>query len=186
MTITIDNRDTENITIDTYQMFTGDSFVESEIESMIYQTGDQSLDYDSFEWKFDHPAIVESLAAHSVGIIEDAIRFTEYADIIKCIALEKTASPQWYNYTTDSYKMTVDYDAVNLAQYLDKNRAAIVEIAKACQAYELDITDNDMQYAAIVHILQNCITADDYNMAMWDIEGEVYANNCKVTKVNHG
>ena len=181
MKITIDNRDTENIHIDTYGMLTGDSFIEYEIE-YLSERDNKSYDYDDFDWSFDHKNIVKQFAIESIGIIENAIASTDYEKIITSIELEKSFSPKYYNYTTDGYKMVVEYDEKALERYTEDNHGAILEIAKKYRAYESDITKNDIVYAGIVHIIQNCITSDDYNMDMWEHELEIYSNNVEITR----
>jgi len=46
-----------------------------------------------------------------------------------------------------------------------------------------DINASDLQHASITHILDNCMTEDNYNMAMWEIEMEAYMENTTITKL---
>ena len=182
--IIIDNRDTENIHIDTYQTLTGDNATESELEYINdeREPNTPKLTYDDFDWTYDHAQIVKDFAHASIQIITDAIANTPYADIIKDITLLDTSSPRYYNYTTDGYTAIYTINADELAKYIETNRADIIAIAEKYDATIIDsgiISPKNMQHAAICHILNNCITADDYNMAMWEVETEVYYENTK-------
>jgi hypothetical protein len=179
-TITINNTDTENIHIDTYGMLTGDSHEESTIEYESEQTG-RELTYDDFDWTYDHAGIVKDLAHESIDILLQAIAHTDYAKIITGITYVSSTSPGYYNYKTDSYMMNIQYDIVQLDKYVTENYAAIYEICKKYHAYECDITEDDRLYAAIVHILDNCIDSESYNYAMWETEYQAYSENTTYT-----
>lgn len=177
--ITIDNRDTENIHIDTYQVLTGESATDQELENINEEERKENtpeLTYDDFDWTYDHEQIVKDFAQCSIQIITDAIAHTPHADIIKDITLEKTSSPKFYNYTTDGYTAayTVDTKALNL--YIYANAVEVYKIAKSYDNESQPSLENS-HHAAICHILNNCITADDYNGAMWEKETEVYYEN---------
>lgn len=184
MQITIDNRDTENIHIDTYCMLRGDGYAEAELE---YHSDEMKpgefVTYDDFDWEYNHKQIVEDFAKASIEIIEQAISYTDYAKIITNIEYLASGSPKFYNYTTDGYTMAVTVDEQALAKYIDENHAAIVAIAETYgPSYEQPSLEN-MQHAAVCHILNNCITADDYNMAMWEEEYQVYSDNTTYTLI---
>ena len=177
--IIIDNRDTENIHIDTYGMLTGDTADEYTIESEIESTGNTELTYDSFEWEYDHKQIVKDLAHASIEIVEQAIAGTEYAKIIKGIEFVGSGSPTYYNYTTDWYTMSVDVDMDELKKYIDIHTKEIEKIAESYDNTGIVDLENyeNMHHAGICHILNNCITSDDYNMEMWEKEHEIYSEN---------
>lgn len=178
MTIEIDNRDTQNVHIDTYGYFTSESYDECELENLREDYGD--VDYDDFEWEYNHENIVKDLADSSIEVIEQAMKYTEYAEIITAIELVRSFSPRYYNYTTDGYKMNVTYNATKLHEYMSSHYDEIVKIASD---YSTEINDNDRIYATIVHILDNCISSDDYNMAMCENVHEIYSENTTITKV---
>ena len=177
MTININNLDTENITIDTYSMFTGEGFEECELENL--RENNSSAEYDDYDWTYNHAEIVKDLAHASIEILEQAIKYTEYAKIITGITYLKSTSPKFYNYTTDSYLMAVTVELKPLNKYIEKNHA---EILARASRYDDSVVDGivsleSMQHAAICHILDNCISEDDYKMSMWELEQETYSNN---------
>jgi hypothetical protein len=189
MTININNLDLENVHIDTYQMLTGDSFVESEIDNLREIEKDDALTYDDFDWSYDHKAIVKEFALASIEILENAIDH----DAIKSIEYVSSTSPRYYNYTSDSYIMAVEVDVDNIDDYIAANQKELKEIVSdyAVRTANDDnfvytftplseIKTSDLYYAAICHIINNCITADDYNMAIWEREYEVYSKNTTI------
>lgn len=178
MVININNLDTEKITIDTYGMFTGDGFEECELDYL--QEQNPGTNYDDYEWTYNHPEIVKDLAHASIEIVRRAIKYTEYEKIINSITYVSSGSPRFYNYTTDHYIMSVDYNLVELHNYTFKNYDDIHAIA---QKYNTEVTDEDRLYAAIINILDNCISDDDYKMSMWDAEHEIYSNNVNIEPV---
>lgn len=181
-TIKIDNRDAESIHIDTYGMLTGESATDSELEYINTEEREPNtpeLTYDDFDWTYNHPQIVKDFAHESINIITQALAGTEYADIILNIEYISSESPCYYNYTTDHYIAAYTVDTDKLAAYTEKHNSAITEIAKTYGTSWEEPTFENLQHAAICHILNNAITADDYNMSMWERETEIYCENTK-------
>ena len=56
--------------------------------------------------------------------ISDALINLDHADIILDVIYEKTVSPKYYNFSTDSINCTIEYDADKLRQYIYKHSAA--------------------------------------------------------------
>jgi hypothetical protein len=182
----IDCRDTENIHVDTYSMLTGDRYDEYVIECERDAQHNDTLTYDSFDWSYDHAGIVRDLSRASINIVLQAIAHTEYAEIIKDIDYVKSGSPQFYNYTTDWYVMRVSYNSRALGRYIKKHAQAITERAHGYSVItgtgastESAIDKEHLHHAALCHILDNCISRDDYNYEMWDKEIEIYGENTK-------
>lgn len=115
ITIKIDNRDLP-FTIDTYATFTLDSETEQEID-YYNETNNTELDYDDFDFSFDMNGYIKHLAQASVAILKDEL----IGDIVKDIELVDTNSPQFYNYTTDSYTANWTIDDTTLTQYCTDN-----------------------------------------------------------------
>jgi hypothetical protein len=180
MQITLDNRDTENIHIDTYAVLTGDRADEMTIvarENENRPADTPEYDYDSFDWTHNHKQIVEDFAKESIAIIWQAIANTDYAKIITNIEYIKSGSPKFYNYTTDWYTATYTVDEKELDIYAKRHTDGVMAIAKTYVPYHEQPSLEDIQRATLCHILNNCITADDYNMAMWEKETEIYYEN---------
>ena len=176
MIITIDNRDTENTHIDTYRMLTGESAEEYERENMREDGRD---DWNTVEINYNHVEVVNWLANESIEILTQAIANTKYANIVKSITFVSAGSPTYYNYTTDHYVMDIEVDVVELHNYIAKSYEAIYEKAKSYDASIMDgeVSKESLAHSGICHILDNCITADDYNTAMWEKEMECYSEN---------
>jgi len=185
MKITLDNRDLEHVHIDTYQMLTGDSFDESEIEYQCEELKNDKLTHDDFEWEYDHKQIVEDFAKASINIVLQGIRHETGGDCITAIEYVSSTSPTYYNYTTDGYIMTVTVDTKKINKYIDANHAAIIVIAGKYDASTIDgiISRENLQHAAVCHIINTAITSDDYNMAIWESEFEVYSENTTMTLI---
>lgn len=185
--IIIDNRDTENIHIDTYQMLTGESHDEItiEYENENRPEGTDELTYDDFDWSYNHPAIVKDFATASIKIIDQAIKYTDYAKIIINIEYLASGSPKFYNYTSDWYTAEYICDIVALHNYIAANYDEVLAIAKKYDDYIItsEVSKENLAHAAVCHILNNCITADDYNMAMWEEEYQVYSDNTTYTLI---
>lgn len=179
MQININNLDTENITIDTYGMFTGESIDEMMRENM---REDGREDYDTVDIDYNMPEIVEGLARASIDIILQAIKYTDYAKIITGITYVSSHSPKFYNYTTDSYIAKYTVNEKELDIYTQANYEDIEEIVRGYD--DCDATGNEytalFNYATVCHILNNCITDDDYKMSMWESESEVYYENMTI------
>jgi hypothetical protein len=88
------------LNIDTYQCFNGDSWVESEIEHFMEETG-KDLDYDDFEWQYDHAGIVKALAEASAETVLDQLASD---GVITGVDVQSVYSPREYNFATDSYR----------------------------------------------------------------------------------
>jgi hypothetical protein len=158
MQITLDNRDTENIHIDTYAVLTGDRADEMTIVARENE---------------NRPA---DFAKESIAIIWQAIANTDYAKIITNIEYIKSGSPKFYNpYTTDWYTATYTVDEKEIDIYFKQHPNEIIAIAKTHEQPPLE--DEDIQRATLCHILNHCITADDYNMAIREKETEIYYKN---------
>jgi len=183
--ITLDNRDTENIHIDTYGMLTGENYDEMTLEYERDEKNNPELNYDSFDWTYEHPAIVKDFAAASIEILEQVISNTNYAKIITGIQYLASGSPTYYNYTTDWYTAEYTVDETALDAYIQANYE---EIEKIVQRYDdCNATGKEyaelLNHAAVCHILNNCMTADDYNIALWEKEYEVYSENTTLTLI---
>lgn len=166
MKITLDNRDLANVHIDTYAMFTGESAEEYERESL---REDGREDWDTVEINYDHNGVVESLAMCSINIVTQE---TAHDGIITNIKYLSHGSPKFYNYTTDYYIAEYEVNAPKLNDYI---AAHYDEVLKISESYDTP----DLAHAGLCHYINNAITADDYNDAMWEREMECYYENQK-------
>ena len=175
MKATINNLNT-NFSICTYVMFTGDSTVEMETE---YYSSEEGGNYDSkdIDFTFDHKKIVEGLSKESIRVILDKVgEICDCEGIINDISFLKSYSPQFYNYTTDSYDMEIDFDAAKLRKYVVDNDL----MNKVRGTLELWGQRNEVYEAMLCVFLNSVIDTDAYNYPMWDAETEIYMNNMEV------
>jgi hypothetical protein len=113
-------------TIDTYAIYTSDQHEEMEIDCYNEQNK-TDLDYDGFDWTYDHKGLVQWLADTLLSQLRGNIR----DNVILAIEQDGDAwSPSYYNYATDNASFTylVDVDALN--KYVDDNLAAYNEQKK--------------------------------------------------------
>lgn len=111
-------------TIDTYSQFTADNVFELETN---YYNSEYGIDLDLIDFDFDQKKYVSLLAECSIGYLQDYFKDSK---IIKKLELVKSKSPQFYNYTTDSYDMIIDYRVTELKKYILANYDSYKEFAK--------------------------------------------------------
>ncbi len=183
MTIKINNLDLKDVHIDTHSTLTGESFCDYELETLAETN--ENVTYDDFKWEYDHRAIVTDFAKKSINIVLQAIAHENGADCIKGITYVSSHSPKFYNYISDSYVMAVECDTVALHDYIAKNYTEIYALASRYNQAICDGSpDSDsLAHAAVCHIINNAVVADDYNMSMWEVEHEVYSENTTITKI---
>lgn len=185
MKITINNRDLP-YTIDTYGMFTGEFSEESERE--YYADKYNLTDDEQFALGFDynHSEIVRSLAVESVNLLENnLVRSTN--GIVQGISMpENTRSPQFYNYTTDSYDATWLINEQRLEDYAKKHKYSngytFQEFLLDSSWGLLDSESEDYIVAMLDFVLPSFYDVEDYEMAMFEHESEAYSENMTLDK----
>lgn len=186
MKLTINSLDLA-YTIDTYQMFNGESVLEG--EQMHYSEEYELTDDETFNLSFDydHKAIVQAFAEHSIAILENELTTGRYSssvtNVVKGITLIKTGSPQFYNYSTDWYTAEWDIDRTNLEGYIAGHDTAFNE-----WRYESGWTSDDMLDTDKVILIwldfytRQELEVDTYDSQMWEIEGDVYYEHMTLDK----
>lgn len=185
MKITINNRDLP-YTIDTYGMFTGEFSEESERE--YYADKYNLTDDEQFALGFDynHSEIVRSLAVESVNLLENnLVRSTN--GIVQGISMpENTRSPQFYNYTTDSYDATWLINEQRLSDYAKKHKNSdghtFQEFLLNTSWGLLDSGSEDYIVAMLDFVLPSFYDVEDYESAMFEHESEAYSENMTLDK----
>lgn len=185
MIITIDNRDLENVHIDTYGVLTGEGADDQQIEYLREEYKNDSLTYDDFNWSYDHGAIVRDFARVSINYLFNEL-ITHGNGMITSITLESSGSPKYYNYTTDHYVAVYEYNTVKLHDYIAQNYDAVLEKVRTYDSVMSytpvdDISKDDLAHAGLCHYIDNTIDREHYNMHMWEHETEVYYENTTVT-----
>ena len=90
------------VSIDTYQSFTGESWLESEFEWLKEDTGVE-LDWSNADVSYNHDGIRQGLSEAS---IEGILYALPVDSPIESIDYVSSWSPQFYNFETDSYRAT--------------------------------------------------------------------------------
>lgn len=175
MKVTIDNRDLEDVHIDTYTMLNGESAEEHERE---YMREDGREDWDTVDIEYDHEAIVEGLAHASIEKVWQEVRF-EKPQLIESITFVSCGSPKYYNFTTDHYIADYEVNTQKLQEYIVEHYDAVREKARG---YDSEISDENLAHAGLCHYIDSIISKDDYNMAMWEAESDVYYQNMKIAE----
>lgn len=193
MKLIIDNRDLP-FTIDTYGMFTGDSWQEMESE---YFPEEYGIKPEDVEFNYDHAGIVKDFAAKSVDTIIDTVIDPNYLDdcgIVQAVGeVIDTGSPKFYNYTTDHYTAEYDIDAEALVKYVQEHSTEFGqfildewrEIVNVPEVITLEYLrgeneDDKFTVAALAMHLEEF--KEDYNMTMWEHEHEIYSENTTYTE----
>lgn len=172
VTISINNKDLP-YTIDTYGMYNGESVEEGEQDYYASEYNLTEQEQFSLTFDYDHPAIVEHLSNDSIALIEQALQF-ETPEVVKQIRLVKSQSPQFYNYTTDSYTAdwTIDLDALAKVTPEDWRKQALE------RGWSDDDLEGDNEIVAKLDLyLLSKLDTEDYEMSMFEAESSAYTEN---------
>lgn len=185
-TLCINNQDLGDIvSIDTYQMFRGDSA--DEMLMSIYNN-EHGTDYwyDNFEWEYDHKQIVKDLANASRKFHLD----NTLGPVVKNIGeIELTGSPKEYNFSTDYYECKWEIDEQALETFIERNQADFEQYYRDSGWAEHTEwrEDDDPQKAENILIAKLAFylqrlyeNADSYNEYMWEVETDIYLDNTKM------
>lgn len=185
--LSIDNRDLP-YTIDTYGMYTGDGADESEVE--FYRDGYNLSDDETqlIDFDYDHAGVVKALAEASVQLLHE--NFVQHGDgTITGIELEKTRSPQYYNYTSDSYTAIWGIDETKLEAYIEDHRTEFNTFAQNSawgdriqRAYwnggaNGEFDEDDYRVASVDFYTRNEYNPEDYESTMFEFENEAWTEN---------
>lgn len=189
-TITIDNRDLA-FTVDTYATFTLDNEYEQEVDALIEQgelPEESAWDTieEKYDVKYDMKGYLQHLAECSIEILEnqfigafdytapnkDGVRAKNEHGIVKKIELSKTQSPQFYNYTTDSYTADWTIDTEKLNKFIRNNGNAYNDFVRE-NWRNLDTEDEDEILVAMLDFYTRQ-KYDDGNCIRVDAQGETY------------
>lgn len=187
--ITLSSNTLPYVSIDTYQTFTGDSWVEGEYEYLKEETG-VDLDWSNSDVKYNHQGILEGLAEASIASILDQM----YDGIIESIEYRGASSPAAYNFETDRYEAEYVVNWTALKRWYKKSGKDREEWMKerwssydGFHSYMYPGYWNDPQwrpglkvYATIAMYLEETLDRDELFMAVAEAEWEVYSNNSEV------
>lgn len=100
-----------NVSPDTYQTFKSDQWEEQQIEHWSDETG-LDLNYDDFEWTYDHSGIVRDLSKELCDWLAVTLHESGVKDAT--VELVDTGSPREYNFTSDWWEARVTCNAAQL------------------------------------------------------------------------
>ena len=203
--ITVDSSMLPGVNVDTYSCFTGESWEDSELghlssnlrECLVghpaADRADVTLDWDDFDWNYDHRAILWALSeAAAEGLVADG--GLHFDQVITGAEVTSVYSPAAYNFATDSFAgwLTLDTGALvealgdmgteDLEHWaLDRwaSRSGFISYVPRYLQYESQWA---LVWAAVAKVL---VDADyDGTLATAEAEWEAYSQNTTVT-LNH-
>lgn len=181
--IKIDSRDL-SYTIDTYGMFNGESSQEGEEEYYTEEYKLTEVEQEKIEFDYDHKGVVKELAIASVQLLHENL--VQHGDgIVTEIELISEASPQFYNYTTDSYTANWTIDTEKLENYIKANQGEYNNFEREnwYSVYNSHGTENFKAKDYIVASLDFYTTKEydreDYEMSMFEYGSNAWTENMK-------
>ena len=204
--IHLDSSMLPGVNVDTYQCFSGDSWVDSElyhysaegipewlVDHPAAQRAMVDLGWDDFDWTYDHRAILWEL---SEAAAEDLINAggIDFDQIIVDAEVTSVYSPATYNFATDSFVGWLTLDTEALPEALDDiDTAELATWARDRWASRSGFIsnvpryfDDEPQWAMVWAAVARVLVDADYDgtLAMAEAEWDVYANNTTIT-LNH-
>ena len=110
---------------DMYHTYNGDWWTERFLENM--EEDGQPSDYDDYDWEYDSSAACMKLSQAGA---QDVVDQLSAWGIIRSVEVTSTWSPREYNFTTDSYKATWEFDADKLDEWAAENNFNAAEYVK--------------------------------------------------------
>lgn len=79
-----------------------------------------------FSWYLDFRAAENACSEYIANGLVDL----EHADIIENVVYQKTVNPKYYNFSTDSINVEIEYNTEKLKKYISENKEAFKEYIK--------------------------------------------------------
>lgn len=206
--ITVDSSMLPGVNVDTYQCFNGESWEGSEmdyfategipewlVDHPAAQRAVVDLEWDDFDWKYDHRAILWDLSkAAADGLVTDG--GLHFGQIITGAEVLSVYSPAAYNFATDSFNAELTLDTEALVEALDDiDTAELATWARHRWAsrdgfisYIPRYFDDEPQWAMVWAAVARVLVDADYDgtMATAEAEWEAYMDNTTVTLNDRG
>lgn len=202
LTITVDSSMLPGVNVDTYQSFNGDSWADSELDYLstegvpewlvghpAAQRAVVELEWDDFDWTYDHRATLHTLAEVAAEDLVDA-GGVDFPQIITGAEVLSVWSPAAYNFATDSFTVTLTLDTEALAEALDGMEAyEVEEWARERWASRSGVIssvpryfDEDAPWATVWASVAKVLIDSDYDgtMAVAEAEHEAYSEHTKM------
>lgn len=173
-----------DFTIDSYHMFSDDSYIDGEIYNY-NRENDTDYNYNDFDWEYKKEEIVKNLAELSISILLHEVK----GDVISEMKYVSSQSPYEYNFTTDSYDMEIDYNKEKLGAFIKENEGGFIEKVKHDTTardgyrpyYEYDEMYNDDR-ARLAYYLNANMNVEEYEGEMYNGLYDVFADSITMTK----
>ena len=189
--ISLESNTLPHVSIDTYQSFTGDSWLEGEFEYLASENEGMELDWSNTDVTYNHDGIKQALAEASIeGILNDVD-----PEIILGVEYESNWSPSFYNFETDTYTAQFTVNWTLLKKWLKKSKKDREEwMRERWSSYDGFHSHmypgywNNPQYmfamrvyATIAMYLEETLDRESQFMAVAEAEWEAYSNNAEIT-----
>ena len=187
--ITLQSATLPGVSIDTYQSFTGESWLENEYEYLKEETGVE-LDWSNSDVKYNHEGILKGLAEASIASIMDQL----YDDYIESIEFVSAWSPAYYNFESDKYEAEFVVNWSRLKKWYKKSGKNREEwMRETWHSYDgfhsymypgywnnPEYHEAMVVYATIAMYLEEVLDRDQMFMAVAEAEWEVYSQNAEI------
>lgn len=188
--ISLESNTLPYVSIDTYQSFTGESWLESEFDYLKEEEGVE-LDWSTADVEYNFDGIKQALAEASIeGILGDVD-----PNIIEGIEYLSNWSPAYYNFETDTYTAQFTVNWTLLKQwYKESGKDREEWMRERWSSYDGFHSRmypgywNDPEwrpgmkvYATIAMYLEETLDRESQIMAVAEAEWEAYSNNAKIT-----
>lgn len=188
-----------NISPDTYQLVNGDSWENSELdhynEYPPEHAPDRRLDYDDFDWQYDHTAIVRSFGETLVRWVTEQMEGLGVT--VRDPEIRDSWSPKEYNFVSDGFEMEFTCDPAELRALsggFDVDEW-VFEWYRSCDGFmsyvprRMDDDDWRRDYDGefrVEYILSMLDPKDDggWRYALYEDEDQVYTDHTIVTFIN--
>lgn len=189
--ISLESNTLPYVSIDTYQSFTGDSWLENEFEYLAEENPGMEFDWSNTDVSYNHDGIKQALAEASIeGILGDVD-----PNIIEGIEYESNWSPAYYNFETDTYTARFTVNWTLLKQWFKESGKDREEWMRErwssydgfhSRMYPGYWNDPDWRpgmkvYATIAMYLEEVLDRESQVMAVAEAEWEAYSNNAEIT-----
>lgn len=191
------------VTVDTYQTFNGDSWLESEIHYMSEEPGalrhivdhpavervTVDVEWEDVEVHYDNDAILNALAEAAL----DDLIMGEQCDIILSGEVTSTYSPMYYNFESDSFGADLEIDLEALAVRADDIDVDDLEqwSRDRHRSYDgfMSFVGNwwdgsrDREWVVIWAALDYVLTREDYSglLGVAEAEYEIYSEHTTIS-----
>jgi hypothetical protein len=102
-----------NLSPDTYHLFSGESWVESEYQWWSEKNPDRDVSHD-LDITYDHAAIVQALAQELADWLAETLADAGLDSVL--VRLVDTWSPKYYNFESDGFEVEVTCDPAQLRE----------------------------------------------------------------------